>query len=383
MNQKPKDTRRIVVKLGSNLFFNPDGDLALGRIASLIEDIAEARLSGLQIITVSSGAVALGSNVLKMKPQSALLAQKQAFAAVGQSRLMSIYEQGFAKFGLTAAQVLLTEEDFSNRKRYLNLRNTLMTLLDMGVIPIINENDTVSTSELEVTDRSASFSDNDKLSALVMSKLEAQLLVLLSDVDGLYTDNPHENPEAKRIPQVHEITPEIEALAGRKSSRGRGGMASKLQAAEIAINSGGKAIIANGMTPGVLKRIFAGESEGTLFAGKSEALSGKRRWIAFASSVAGRIHINAGALEAIARKNASLLFPGITRIENDFEPGDVVAIIGPEGSEMARGIANYSSADATKLIGKQSADIERLASTRNYDAFVTRDNIAFTSKNHE
>lgn len=383
MQRNLKDARRVVVKLGSNLFFNANGDLALERIALLIEDIAAARLAGTQIITVSSGAVALGANTLKMKPQSALLAQKQAFAAVGQSRLMNIYEQGFARFGLTPAQVLLTEEDFSNRKRYLNLRNTLLTLLEMDVLPIINENDTVATSELEVTDRNASFSDNDKLSALVMSKLEAQLLILLSDVDGLYTDNPHDNPNATLIPEVHEITPEIEALAGRKSSRGRGGMATKLQAAQIAMNSGGKAIIANGTKPGVLGRILSGESEGTLFAGNSEALSGKRRWIAFASSVTGRIHINAGAQEAIARKNASLLFPGITRIENEFEAGDVVAILGPEGTEMARGIANYSSGDATRLIGKQSADIDKLVSTRNYDAFVTRDNIAFTSKSHE
>jgi glutamate 5-kinase len=383
MRRDLKNARRIVVKLGSNLFFDANGELALERISSLIEDLAESRLSGLQIITVSSGAVALGANALKMKPQSALLAQKQAFAAVGQSRLMNIYEQGFKKFGLTPAQVLLTEEDFSNRKRYLNLRNTLLTLLDMGVIPIINENDTVATSELEVTDRNASFSDNDKLSALVMSKLEAQLLILLSDVDGLYTDNPHDNPDAVRIPLVDDITPDIAALAGRKSSRGRGGMATKLQAAEIAMNSGGMAVIANGTTPGILRRILAGESEGTLFAGKSEALSGKRRWIAFASSVAGRVHINAGAMAAITRKNASLLFPGITQIENEFEPGDVVAIVNPDGTEIARGIANYSSADATKLMGKQSADIERLASTRNYDAFVTRDNIAFTLKNHD
>jgi glutamate 5-kinase len=383
MQQKIKDARRVVVKLGSSLFFGSDGTLALERIGSLIEDIAAARLAGLQIITVSSGAVALGANALKMKPQSALLAQKQAFAAVGQSRLMNIYEQGFAKFGLTPAQVLLTEEDFSNRKRYLNLRNTLMTLLEMGVIPIINENDTVSTTELEETDRNASFSDNDKLSALVMSKLEAQLLVLLSDVDGLYTDNPHDNPDATRIPRVDEITSDIVALAGRKSARGRGGMTTKLQAAEIAMNSGGMAVIANGTKPGILRRIFAGESEGTLFAGNTEALSGKRRWIAFASSVTGRIHINAGALEAIARKNASLLFPGITQIENSFDPGDVVAIVGPDGSEIARGIANYSSADATKLMGRRSADIEHLASTRNYDAFVTRDNIAFTSRNHD
>jgi glutamate 5-kinase len=383
MRRKLKDVRRVVVKLGSNLFFDTNGELALDRILSLIDDLAAARLAGTQIITVSSGAVALGANTLKMKSQSALLAQKQAFAAVGQSRLMSIYESGFGRFGLVPAQVLLTEEDFSNRKRYLNLRNTLMTLLDMGVIPVINENDTVATSELEVSERTASFSDNDKLSALVMSKLEAQLLILLSDVDGLFTDNPHENPGAAQIEQVDEITPEIEALAGRKSSRGRGGMATKLQAAAIAMNSGGMAIIANGLKPGVLQRIFAGEPEGTLFSGKMEGLSGKRRWIAFASSVSGRVHINAGALEAVARKNASLLFPGITQIENSFEAGDVVAIVGPEGTELARGIANYSSADAVKLIGKKSENIGLLASTRNYDAFVTRDNIAFLAKNHD
>src|SRR5262245_18779464 len=221
MRERVKDAKRVVIKLGSSLFFNDSGNLALGRIFSFIEDIAEARLSGRQVIVVSSGAVALGSNALKMKSSSALLVQKQVFAAIGQSRLMNLYEQGFAKFGLTAAQVLLTEEDFSNRTRYLNLRNTLLTLLEMGVIPIINENDTVSTNELEVTDRSPSFGDNDKLSALVMSKLEAQVLVLLSDVDGLFTDNPRLNPEATLIPEVHEITPEIDALATGKSVRGR------------------------------------------------------------------------------------------------------------------------------------------------------------------
>src|SRR5437764_444259 len=193
MRDRMRDAKRVVIKLGSSLFFNDSGNVALGRIFSFIEDIAEARLNGRQVIVVSSGAVALGANALKMKSSTALLVQKQAFAAVGQSRLMNLYEQGFAKYGLNAAQVLLTEEDFSNRTRYLNLRNTLLTLLDMGVIPVINENDTVSTNELEVTERSPSFGDNDKLSALVMSKLEAQALILLSDVDGLFTDNPHTN----------------------------------------------------------------------------------------------------------------------------------------------------------------------------------------------
>ncbi len=377
MRDRIREARRVVVKLGSNLFFNDGGAIALGRIFSFIEDIAAARLAGRQIIVVSSGAVALGADAVKIKSSNASLAQKQALAAIGQSRLMNLYEQGFAKYNLTAAQILLTEEDFSGRQRYLNLRHTLTTLLDMGVIPVINENDTVSTSELEITDRSPSFGDNDKLSALVMSKLEAALLVLLSDVDGLFTENPRENPKAEMIPLIQEITAEVEALAGRKSARGRGGMATKLQAARIAMNSGGMAIIANGLKPHILASVLGGEEEGTLFAGKSAQLGEKRRWIAFASSVAGRIHINDGALDAITKKNASLLYAGVTRIENEFENGDVVSIISPAGLEIARGIVNYSSADASKLIGKHSDEIAKLATSKNYDAFITRNNIAF------
>ena len=377
MRERVCEARRIVVKLGSNLFFNEAGAIALGRIFSFIEDIAAARLGGRQMIVVSSGAVALGADALKMKPAAASLVQKQALAAVGQSRLMNLYEQGFAKYNLTSAQVLLTEEDFSSRKRYLNLRHTLTTLLEMGVIPIINENDTVSTTELEITDRSPSFGDNDKLSALVMTKLEASVLVLLSDVDGLFTDNPRENPKAEFIPEVHEITSDIQALAGRKSARGRGGMSTKLEAARIAMNSGGLAIIANGMKAGILGRVLTGENEGTLFVGKTGSLSGKRRWIAFASGVSGRIHINEGAEHAITKRNASLLYAGVTRIENEFESGDVVSIMGPGGQEIARGIVNYSSSDASKLIGKHSDDIARLATSKNYDAFITRNNIAF------
>jgi glutamate 5-kinase len=377
MRERICDARRVVVKLGSNLFFNEGGAIALGRIFSFIEDIAAARLAGRQIIVVSSGAVALGADALKTKSSAASLAQKQAFAAIGQSRLMNLYEQGFGKYGLTAAQVLLTEEDFSSRKRYLNLRHTLTTLLEMGVIPVINENDTVSTTELEVTDRSPSFGDNDKLSALVMSKLEAAALILLSDVDGLFTDDPRENPNAEFLPEVHDITADILAGAGRKSNRGRGGMGTKLEAARIAMNSGGIAVIANGLKAGIIGRVLNGENEGTLFVGKAGSLSEKRRWIAFASGVSGRIHINEGAADAITRRNASLLYAGITRIENEFERGDVVSIVGPDDREIARGIVNYSSADAAKLIGKHSDEIARLATSKNYDAFITRNNIAF------
>jgi len=229
--------------------------------------MADARLAGRQILVVSSGAVALGANALHLK-QSDLLIQKQAFAAVGQSRLMNLYEQGFSKHGLIAAQVLLTAEDFSNATRFRNLQNTLMALLDMEVIPVINENDTVATEELEVTNPNPSFSDNDQLSALVMSRLGAELLILLTDVDGLMTGSPSDDPDASLIPEVHNITSDIESVAGNKSSRGRGGMATKIRAAGVAMESGGMAVIANGTKPGVLRRILNGEREGTLFVSK-------------------------------------------------------------------------------------------------------------------
>jgi len=266
MRQIIRDASRIVVKLGSNLFFDGESQLALDRIAALIEDLADARLSGRQVLVVSSGAVALGANTLHKK-QSDLIVQKQAFAAVGQSHLMNLYEQGFSKHDLVAAQVLLTSEDFSNPTRFQNLQNTLMALLDMEVIPVINENDTIATEELEGSNRT--FSDNDQLSALVMSRLGAQLLILLTDVDGLHTAHPGEDPEAALISEVHDVTADIEGLAGTKSSRGRGGMATKIRAAAVAMASGGMAVIANGTKPGVLRRILNGETEGTLFVSKS------------------------------------------------------------------------------------------------------------------
>jgi len=267
MRQRIRNARRVVVKLGSNLFFNGEGTLALERIAALIEDLADARLAGREILVVSSGAVALGANALHLK-QSDVIVQKQAFAAVGQSRLMNLYEQGFSKHGLIAAQILLTSEDFSNPSRFRNLHNTLMALLDMEVVPVINENDTVATEELEVTNRNPSFSDNDQLSALVMSRLGAELLILLTDVDGLMTGSPTEDPDASLIEEVRDITSDIEAAAGNKSARGRGGMATKISAAGVAMSSGGMAIIANGTKAGVIRRILDGEPEGTLFVSK-------------------------------------------------------------------------------------------------------------------
>ena len=298
---------------------------------------------------------------------------------------MSLYSDAFAAHGISIAQVLLTEEDFSNRKRYLNLRSTITKLLDLGVLPIINENDTVSTAEIEFTESVSyarvNFGDNDKLSALVASKMEADLLVLLTDVAGLHTGNPVDSTDARLIPLVERITPEIEELAtDRKSSRfGRGGMKTKLEAARIAAQSACAVIIASGKAPNVIDRIFSGEELGTLFT-PTTALPGKRRWIAFAATVTAALVVNEGARQALLEGKASLLPAGVLEVRGEFERGDAVSILDEQQREFARGIVNYSGDEARRITGKRSNEIDELVENRNYDALVTRDNIAFLDR---
>lgn len=260
---------RIVVKAGTNVIMRDDGAVALGRLYGLIESVATLKKRGRHVLIVSSGAVGLGAQRLRLDRKPGSLALKQACAAIGQSRLMSVYEEGFEKMGLTTAQVLLTEDDFADKGRFANLSATLEKLFELGAVPILNENDTVSTAELETAGGASSsrglFGDNDRLSALVMSKIRADVLVILSDVDGLFTGNPAHDRTARLIPIVREMTDEIARFAGGAGARGRGGMASKLDAARIATRSGGIAVIANGRTPGVLDKLFAGEPIGTLF----------------------------------------------------------------------------------------------------------------------
>jgi glutamate 5-kinase len=263
------EARRIVVKAGTNVIMRDDGAVALGRLYGLIESVASLKKEGRHVLIVSSGAVGLGAQRLRLGKKPGSLALKQACAAIGQSRLMSVYEEGFEKMGLTSAQVLLTEADFADRARFQNLSATLEKLFELGAVPILNENDTVSTAELvSPGGTSASrglFGDNDRLSALVMSKVKADVLVILSDVDGLFTGNPAHDRAARLIPVVREFTEEIARYADGGGTRGRGGMASKLDAAAIATGSGGIAVIANGRTPGILDRLFGGEHVGTLF----------------------------------------------------------------------------------------------------------------------
>lgn len=372
-------SKRIVIKLGTAVLMKDNG-IALSRFYSFVEGIAALMKSGKEVLLVTSGAVGLGSRTLGLaKPK--LMPLKQACAAVGQGRLMSLYSDAFEKCDVIAAQVLLTEEDFSNRQRYLNLRSTIGELLALSVLPIINENDTVSTAELELLqnpDVKVNFGDNDKLSALVASKIDADLLLILTDVEGLYSADPRES-DARLIPLVESFTPEIESLGETKAASdkpGRGGIKTKLAAAKIATQSGCAAIIAGGKQERVIDRLFAGEELGTLFM-PHKGLSGKQRWIAFATTVKAAIVINEGAREALTRRKASLLPAGVVEVRGDFDRGDVVSITTEAGKEFARGIVNYAASEARLVLGHHSEDLEGLVSSKNYDALVTRDNIAF------
>ena len=352
-----RTAKRVVIKLGTSTVTGTQGELSSERIEPVVQAIANLQTDHHQVILVSSGAVGLGRGWLGLHPSRLKdMATKQACAAVGQSLLMEAYKRLFGAYGVKTAQVLLTEEDFSNWRRYSNLRRTMEKLIGFGVLPIVNENDTVSTAELETVGdraRSAAFSDNDRLAALVMSGLEADALILLTNVDGLLgteTSTKHKPTGSgirpQLIPLISKVTPELRAVASGPSQSGRGGMVTKLEAAEIAMNCGGVAVIANGNRPETLPRIFAGEPEGTVFL-PSGRMKGKRRWLAYAAGVRGRVVVDAGAQRAITRGKASLLSTGVLRVERPFAPMDVVSIANVDGNEFARGVANCASEAAT------------------------------------
>ena len=370
-----KNANRIVFKFGTNVLRGDDGEISLSRIYSFIEDISKLHKQGKEIIIVTSGAVGLGAAKIHVDSSSDFVL-KQACAAIGQTDLMSIYQHGFDKYKIVCSQILLTEEDFSQRVKYLSLSNVLDKLLELKVIPIINQNDTVSTSELEESKEifEVCFSDNDKLSALVASRLEADLLVILSDIDALYDDNPKENPNAHKISVVKEVTPEIESLGQEASKGGRGGMKTKLEAAKVVTRSGGHVIIANGKTPNIIKKIFNEDNIGTIFM-PTEHLTGKKRWIGYATNITGKIKINSGAKKALLEKEASLLSIGVTDILGEFKKGEVVTILDENGKEFAKGMVNYDSNDCRKIIGIHSEKILEILGYKNYDAIITRDNI--------
>ena len=370
-----KNAKRLVFKFGTNVLRGDDGEISLSRIYSFIEDISKLHKQGKEVIIVTSGAVGLGAAKVHGDTTGDIVL-KQACAAIGQTSLMSIYEHGFDKYNIICAQILLTEEDFSQRIKYLSLSNVLERLLELKIIPIINQNDTVSTTELEDSAEvfEVSFSDNDKLSALVASRLEADLLVILSDIDALYDKNPKEYPDAKRIAVVEEVTPEIESMGQQASKGGRGGMKTKLEAAKVVTRSGGHVIIANGKTPNIIKKIFTEDDIGTIFM-PTEQLTGRKRWIGYATNITGKLKVNSGAKKALLEKEASLLSIGVTDVIGEFKKGEVVTVLDENDIEFAKGMVNYGSSDCKKIIGVHSEKILEILGYKNYDAVITRDNI--------
>ena len=369
-----QSARRIVVKVGTSTLTHPNGKLNYARIEALVRELADAANSGKQILLVSSGAVGAGMDRLGWKDKPKTIPEKQAAAAVGQGILMHTYEKMFGEYGQVVGQVLLTREDSVNRKRYTNSRNTLLTLLKMGVIPIINENDAVAIDELKI-------GDNDTLSASVAAIVDADLLIILSDVDGVYTANPQKDPAAKLISEIAEVTPEIEAMCGGAGSlRGTGGMLTKMTAARMAMNSGIVMVIAAGMREGVVRSVLSGQAVGTLFPPRQNRLQFRKRWLAFGARIKGRLIVDKGCAHALLHSGSSLLAAGIQAVEGSFDQGNTVSIVNQEGWEIARGLANYNSGDLAKIKGLHTHEIAAVLGHKTYDEIVHRDNMVLLSQ---
>jgi glutamate 5-kinase len=331
-----KSVRRVVVKLGTGVLTDGRKRPDLVQFAQLVSQVAMLRARGLEVVLVTSGAVGAGMGVLGFEARPGSLAERQACAAVGQSRLMSMYDNLFRHFDQAIGQVLLTHEDLADHERHLNARNTLLTLLRHGVLPIINENDAVSVTELK-------FGDNDRLSALVASLLPADLLVILTTAEGLIED--FGKATARMLDVVERIDERIEAMAGGTTSvTATGGMITKVDAARIVTRAGLPMVIASGRRHDALERILAGESVGTMFLPAGRRMPGRKRWIAFYHHVRGTLHLDAGAVRAITGEGRSLLAPGVRRVEGEFAVGDVLRLCGPDGRELARGLARFDSA---------------------------------------
>jgi glutamate 5-kinase len=362
--------RRVVVKIGSGLLRDPDSGLREDFVRQIVAQLITLRQQGTDVVLVSSGAIALGMQVLGTQYLPKDVAHQQAAAAIGQSHLIWTYERFFSTYRQPVAQILLTHDDMRSRGRYLNARNTLNTLLQCGVIPIINENDTVSADEIR-------FGDNDQLSAMVCNLVDADVLVILTDIDGLYSADPRLDPKAELIPEVTQLNAKIEQLAGRTTHRtGRGGMHSKIQAAKIAGSNGIHTHIANGLHPDVLLRILAGDTIGThIYPPTSAKLSSRKRWIGFALRAKGEIMVDDGAKRALTRHGKSLLPSGILKVSGAFRFGDAVYCMDTTAARFAQGLVNYSSKELQAIIGQHTSQIEEILGQKAYDEVIHRDNL--------
>jgi glutamate 5-kinase len=346
--------RRLVVKLGTNLLTGDGEHLDIELMSRLVAQVARLHHEGLELIIVSSGAVAAGRHKLGLERERKGIPFRQVLAAVGQSELMHTYDRLFSEHDITIAQTLLTRGDVSQRLGYLNARNTLLALLELGVVPIVNENDVVAIDELE----GVRFGDNDNLSAMVANLIDADLLLLLGDVAGLYTQDPNRDPNAELIHRVDRIDASIERLASGAWGKGTGGMVTKLEAAKLATASGVAVVIADGCEPDVIVRIAQGESLGTYFAPTTSRLESRKRWMLSQLSKGGLI-VDDGAVAAITKQNKSLLPAGVTEVDGEFERGDIVSVLDAKGGKIASGISNYSSVDIAKIKGLRSDKILR------------------------
>jgi len=361
--------KRLVIKIGSSILTSDSNGLDLERMQSIADDISAVGEAGHEVVIVSSGAVAAGMKKLDLKERPKDIILKQAAAAVGQSSLMWAYEKCFGTHGKKVAQILLTRDDFADRRRYINSRNTLITLLSYKVIPIINENDTVAVDEIR-------FGDNDNLASLVAGLIDAERFIILSDVDGLFNDDPRENPQAKLIEVVERITPELEKKAGGAGSAvGTGGMFSKLLAAKRAVHYGITVNVVNGKTKGVISSLLKGAHHGTEFRPRDTRLSSKKGWIAYACRTKGSITVDEGAAKALTRAGKSLLPSGIVSRSGSFEAGDAVYCLDPGGKRIAKGLVNYSSAEIGKIKGKKTSEIEDILGYQYSDEVIHRDNL--------
>ena len=361
--------RRLVVKVGSGLITAPGQGPDGKRIATLAADIAAVAGERREVALVSSGAIVTGMARLGLAARPRSIPEKQAAAAVGQSALMWHYEQAFKKHGIKVGQVLLTGQDIADRGRYLNARNTLLTLLDFDVLPIVNENDTVAVDEIKV-------GDNDNLAALVAHLIDADLLILLTDVDGLYSGDPRRDPTARRLDSVAAINDDIRRLVyDTEAGVSVGGMSTKLEAAEKAGTSGIPMVIANGRDPGIVARILGGEDVGTYFQPRDDRLAARKRWIAFAVRPQGRLTVDAGAKKALTERGKSLLPSGLVDVSGEFQAGEVVALTEGDGGDFARGLVNYAAAELRKIRGAKTADIERALGYKGLGEVIHRDNL--------
>lgn len=362
-----KDIKKIVVKIGTSSLITKDGKFNREFANDIAREVSKLKSKGKDVILVSSGAVGIGCEILDFKERPQSIPLKQATAAVGQSLLMHEWSNVFEKHGLKVAQILLTYDAFSDRKTYLNLRNSMSSLLELGVIPIINENDPVCVHEIGET-----FGDNDTLSAMVSSKVEADLLILMTDIDGLYTKNPKKAKDAIKIPVIEEITPEIESFGGGASEKGTGGMKTKLEAAKIAQKSGCYMVIASSEEKDLISKVMNGEEVGTLFLPKKNIEGNKIRWITLAKPK-GKIIVDTGAKNALL-DHKSLLPRGVIDIEGNFDVGDIVAIESGEGI-FAKGITNYTDKELNKIKGKNTDEIESILGYKNYNEIIKHENI--------